>query len=304
MKTIDLIAMKHSIDGKATDLPYSKQPGQNFTLFLEGDSHVGNVGIDDKKIESLVKAVKSKKNAFVVNMGDNLESINIKDIRYSLAVHGCRGSMIQAQRDSFIERFDAIGDRFLNVTDGNHELKFKNDFKPNADIAKEFGSVYVDGTMSKLIFPEFRLCAWHGAGNVSSSSGDELQRKTNELIALKRKLRKLPANDCEFMAMGHVHKLLLHLPTDRLIAATDREKLDITAHYSQPGRIDVDKDKGLYRVHDDDKYYIGTGSFLKGYIEGISTYVEEMGLGMTELGWVEIEVKNGKPCDIVLRKSL
>jgi hypothetical protein len=303
MKTLDLINMKHSFDGMKIPLPYaSTNIGQNFTLFVAGDEHIGNAGVDIDKMDELVHAVRSKKNAFVVNMGDNLESISVKDPRYSILVHGCRASMIQEQRDAFISQFDAIGDRFLNIMDGNHEMKFKNDFKPNADIAKAFNSQYVDGTMCKLIFPEFRMLAWHGDGSIGGKAGDRLQRKTAEKVALKRKLRDLAA-DCEIKAMGHAHKLVLSEPSkEDLILMTDPEKLDLVAHYSQPGRINTGK--GMYRIPEDDVYYMCTGSFLKGYIEGVSTYVEEKGYSPTELGWVEIDIKNGRPYDIRLVKSL
>lgn len=313
MRTIDLKDMCYRMGEEATDpfektakvkLPYSRQPGQNFNVFWMGDEHVGNSGISEHSVAEFISAVKRKKNSFIINMGDNLESINVKDKRYSVDVHGSKGSRLQAQRDGYIKLFDSIGDKFLTVMDGNHEMKFQNDFQPNKDIADKFNSVYVNGTMAKIIFPEFRVCAWHGSGTIRSRSGDELQRKTNEAIGLKRKLRNLPAHDCEIIACGHFHKLILHEPTDKLTVMTDRDKLELAARYSEPGRIYFDKEKDLYRIPEDDKWYICTGSFLRGYMEGISSYVEEFGMGVTELGWVEMEVKNGKPYKIELKKLI
>ena len=295
--------MEQNFFGEGIPLPYKNMNiGENFTLMLAGDEHIGNAGVDIDKMDKFVHSVKSKKKAFVVNMGDNLESISVKDPRYSILVHGCRASMIQEQRDAFIEQFNSIGDRFLTMMDGNHEMKFKNDFKPNSDIAKAFNTQYIDGTMCKLLFPGFRMLAWHGDGSIGGKAGDRLQRKTSEKVALKRKLRDLAA-DCEIKAMGHAHKLVLSEPSkEDLILMTDPNKMDLVAHYSQPGRINVGD--GLYRIPEDDVYYVCTGSFLKGYVEGISTYVEEKGYSPTELGWVEIDVKNGKPCDIRLMKSM
>ena len=51
------------------------------------------------------------------------------------------------------------------------------------------------------------------------------------------------------------------------------------------------RDKGTYA-------YLDSGSFLRGYQEGIPSYVEDAGMAATELGYGHIEVKNGTPSKV------
>jgi len=51
----------------------------------------------------------------------------------------------------------------------------------------------------------------------------------------------------------------------------------------------------VYVIDDEDKWFMCCGSFLKGYQEGVPSYVEDAGLGATELGYGHIEVKNRTP---------
>lgn len=274
-------------------LPYATLPS-SFHLFPADDFHVGNGELSEATIERFVRAVRSKKRSYVYLQGDQLESIMVNDPRFSLDVHTNRGPRIDAQRDAFLELLDGIGDRVLWVLDGNHERRISNQALPNKDIAKAWNTVYANGTLVKAIFPSFRLCSWHGSGYINSRAGDQKQRHTNEMIALKRKLRCLPAQDCEVLTCGHFHRLILSEPDPRLLLLTDRERNELVADYSAPARIWIDEARGLYRVPEEERYYMSCGSFLKGYEEGLPSYVEDMGMEATELGYGHIEVKNDK----------
>ena len=301
MKHINLVTMKTTerVNGHATiiDLPYNALPS-NLELFGVNDAHMGNAAISEPTIETLVRKVKAKKNAYVICQGDNIETIGITDKRFDLDVHGNRLPRFDAQRDAFIEMFDKIGDRFLWILDGNHERKIANMLKPNADIAKEFNSVYANGTLVKAIFPGFRLLSWHGSGTINSYAGDAKQRATNEAIALKRKLRRLPGDDCEIITCGHYHKLRLHSPDPKLLLVSDNKTNTLAQYYSEPSRIWIDKAKGIYRVPEEERYYMCCGSYLKGYDENIPSYTEDWGLEATELGYGHIVVKDDKPIKV------
>ena len=276
-------------------MPYGSLPG-SFELFLTQDSHVGNAAMLDSGPRDFVKRVKRKKNAFVVSQGDNIEAISVSDPRFDIGVHGGRMSRLDAQRDKFIEMFDSIGDKFLWILDGNHERAkhIRNLAQPNRDIAKAFNAVYAEGTIAKAIFPGFRLLTWHGWGTINSKAGDAKQRKTNDAISLKRRLRLLPGSDCEVITCGHYHKLILHSPDPKLQLVSDAERNVLTEHYTEPSRIWIDKDKGLYRVPEEETYYMCCGSFLKAYDENTPSYAEDWGLEATELGYGHIVVKNDK----------
>ena len=275
-----------------TPLPYRPLPS-NYHLFFLNDTHVGNDAIHEGAIERFVRDVKAKKHSYVIAQGDQLETIDIGDKRYDIGCHGSRLSRFNAQRDQFIEYFDLIGDKFLLVLDGNHERRIKNIYQPNADIAKAFNAVYAGGTMAKLLFPDWRLMSWHGWGRINSRAGDQKQREVNELIALKRNLRELPAQDCDVITCGHYHKLRLHDPTKKLLLVSDPATSLLSQHYSHPIRKPLSDD--AYVVDDEDKWFMCCGSFLRGYQEGIPSYVEDSGMAATELGYGHIEVKNDAP---------
>ena len=135
--------------------------------------------------------------------------------------------------------------------------------------------------------------SWHGWGRINSRAGDQKQREVNELIALKRNLRELPAQDCDVITCGHYHKLRLHDPTRKLLLTSDPETSMLSQHYSHPTRKHLDD--GSYVIDDEDKWFMCCGSFLRGYQEGIPSYVEDIGMGATELGFGHIEVKNDAP---------
>jgi hypothetical protein len=260
---------------------------------LLNDIHEGNAAICDHIIERAVQDIKSKKHARVVFQGDQLETIAITDKRYDIAVHGHQLARFNAQRDSFMRRFDAISDKVLWLLDGNHERKICNIYQPNADIAKMWNTVYANGTLVKAIFDDWKLASWHGAGIINSRAGDSLQRQTNTLIALKRNMRALPVDDCDIVACGHYHQCLCHPPANQLVIVSDG--MELKHEYSNPGRMRMNGNSALYRIHEDDRYWMCCGGFLKAYSEDMPSYTEDRGLRATELGYGHIEVKNGKP---------
>ena len=58
-------------------------------------------------------------------------------------------------------------------------------------------------------------------------------------------------------------------------------------------------DKEQYRIAEDDKYYVSSGSFLRSYVEGRMSYAERFGYRPTELGCLKVIVQNDKIKDIV-----
>lgn len=292
---VDMTTTTRTVSGgtEQVELPYGSLPS-DFELFITGDSHMGNAAHCENGPKTFVQRVKRKKHAYVLCLGDNIETISVTDPRFDLDVHRNRAPRYDAQRDEFIAAFDKIGDRFLWILDGNHERRIKNIAQPNRDIAKAFNAVYAEGTIAKALFPGFRILTWHGWGVVNSYAGDEKQRRTNELIALKRKLRRLPGADCEVVVSGHYHKLLLHAPDPRLLLVSDGAKNELVQHYTHPSRICVDEEKGLYRIPEEERFYMCCGSFLKAYDESVPSYAEDWGLEATELGYGHIVVKNDK----------
>lgn len=266
-------------------------PG-NYVLRLAGDIHVGTAATSESAINNLVERTKAIKNGFLALGGDQLESIMVDDKRFSHEDHSGHVARIDSQRDWFIDKFVPLTGRILWINDGNHERRFKNEWRPTNDIAKKLQAVYSNGVMVKAIFPGFRLLDWHGDGVINSRAGDALQRATNEMVALKRKLRLLPADDCEIVAMHHIHRLIIHPPMRILHLVTDPVRAKLVETYTVPSRIRITDD--TYRVPEEEKYYVACGSTLRGYIEGFSTYVEEAGYAPAEIGCIKLTIKNDK----------
>lgn len=269
----------------------------NFELILAGDFHIGNADVSEHKIQRLKAKIKSKKNCYVSFGGDQLEAIDVTDKRFNLDEHAGGGlsSRIDLQRDAFIEDFIEVSDRVLWILDGNHECKWWNIFHPTKDIAEAFKTTYANGVMLKAIFPGFRLLDWHGAGYISSRAGSQLQRETNNKISLMRKLRDLgPVGDCEIAVSHHFHKIMVMHPEEALLLLSGNGIGELRQHYTQPKKIWVDEKKELYRVAEDDRWYVCSGSFLRSYIEGRMSYAERFGFSATELGVLVVEVRNDK----------
>ncbi|HSV41784.1 MAG TPA: hypothetical protein VLH13_00055, partial [Methanomassiliicoccales archaeon] len=102
--------------------------------------------------------------------------------------------------------------------------------------------------------------------------------------------------------MKRLITLRLHDPTKKLLLVTDPKTNMLKQYYSRPARKVIDQEGGAYVIDDEDKWFMCCGAFLKGYQEGIPSYVEDMGLAATELGYGHIEVRKGMPAVVELVK--
>ena len=274
-------------------IKFDKMPS-NFELVLAGDFHVGNADVSDTKVKRLVRLVQSKKNMYIAFGGDQLEAISVTDRRFNADEHGGRESRINAQRDAFLEYFMPVADKTLWILDGNHEYILHNIYQVTDDIAKAMGTTYANGVMLKALFPGFRLLDWHGAGYINSRAGSALQRKTNDKVSLVRKLRDLPCADCELAVSHHFHKIMITRPAEVLQLISNTDGSELRQHYTKPTRIWIDEDKRLYRIAEDDRWYVASGALLRSYVEGRSSYAERFGYRPTEMGVAIVEVRNDK----------
>jgi hypothetical protein len=270
-----------------------KMPG-NFDLYFGGDIHIGNSALEEILIKKLIKKVKRHKNGYYSSGGDQLECISVDDKRFSLDTHAGKAARIDAQRDYFIELFSPIADKFLWILEGNHERKYKNIFNVTNDIANALDCESANGVLAKILFPNFRVMDWHGNGTIRSGALDARQREINEGFAIKKKLMRLPGNDCELSVMHHIHRMRIVPPSNALNIISDPRVNELKAIYQEPAKIYVNGDKKLYRLSEDDRWFCSTGSVLRGYVEGECTYVEEVGYEATELGYIKMTVKNDK----------
>ena len=265
---------------------YRMQSLKNCSIYLLGDTHIGRVGIADKKLEQAIKLVKKKRENRFVMMGDAVESIFVGDKRYNPAeTGGGKYKTADEQCKDVAEIFKPIADKCLAWLDGNHEEKVHAIINTAATIEKYIGCALPHGGRSAkiIISDETKIWATHGNGIISMKAGDPSQRRRNEEIRVKRALRDLQG-DCILMAMGHVHKVIVCKPEPGLAIIGDTQQ-QIYPSFA--------KTKEGY-IPEEYRWYAATGSFVLGQLEGVTTYVEKAMFSPTELGMVEAVIRGGR----------
>jgi len=90
--------------------------------------------------------------------------------------------------------------------------------------------------------------------------------------------------DVVLAGKGHTHRLIVAEPEPELYLISVKGK--IKQQYTKPSA-----GKDLY-IPPELRYYVNTGSFLKTYEEGVSTYSEIAEYGPVELGYILAEVND------------
>lgn len=265
-------------------LIYKKVP-DNFDLVLFGDTHEGTLLRDKKGVQKCIDFIASNKlPCYAVHMGDAIEAIKPDDPRYDPKL--CTNKVPLEQADEVINQLIPIKDKIITCLLGNHEMKlhlFGNITEyichqlnvPYGTYSSKVTFVFDDSSVLKGFFH-------HGFGSISSYAKSPIQRQTTMLEALKRKLSFKQA-DCQLMALGHTHKLLICKPIAELFLTSDKER------FYQGYTTDIHNGKF---IHPDNRWYFNTGSFLKLYEDGVSGYADIFGYDPVELGYIVVQIRN------------
>jgi len=283
-----------------------KMPG-SFEFYSTGDKHIGNSTMNADALKRTIQTIKSKKNAFWADGGDLFEAIAVDDPRFNIEVHRGMDSRMNFQIDSYVEAHEPIKDKCLWILMGNHELTLMKKTDMIHETARRMGLIdkewgKVNGVQTKTystytvkaLFPTFRLLDWHGSGYTQSNARDAKTREVNDGFSIMKKLSRLPGDDCEILIMHHIHKVRLHAPDQSMTMITKPKEMKLYEDYKQPSRIYIDKEKDLYRIPDDERFFCSSGSILRTYLEGSTTYGEIAGYRPTESGFIKVTVKNDK----------
>lgn len=268
---------------------FSRSLPVNHRLFKASDLHLGSRACHLDGWYGMIERVGTEKNTYLSLGGDLIEAITVDDKRFEPDIadlsEGIMTPMKQAKR--IIKDLMPIRKKILFILLGNHEAKLLRIGDLSAFICHELGVVY--GTYStKMIVNDpkgnlmYKVYSTHGRLGVNSTADDPIRRNANMRLAIKRKLQG-KAGDCVLMACAHAHKLLVSEPEKELFLTDDGER--VKSSYTKARAVDTYLDPSL-------RYYCCTGSFLKTFIEGASTYSEMAMYDPTEIGYIEAFCEN------------
>ena len=257
-----------------------------FTLWVLGDLHVGAGACVEHMIARDVQRIKDDPHAFWVGIGDNCDHIGPKDKRWDA---GALADWITVQdlgnlgmvcTKRVLDLLMPIKDKCLGMLYGNHEasyMKQNEQSKLHSWLCAELDApdlgycalfdlcfiraktkvpILMDKSTHDGATAKFRIFAHHGAGSSATPGG-----KLNRLIKFMQDFQ------ADIYMMGHVH--------------------------DQKGqrRITIGADATCTKIVQKETIGVITGSYLRCYPEGHTTYGEIKGYSPAALGAVKIYIK-------------
>jgi len=276
---------------------------ESYELVLWGDNQEGNIAQSKEGVKECIEYIMAAPNRYCIHMGDALEAFWIEDNRYQQDT--CLEPPLE-QMKVFKKTIDPLvkEGRMLALLLGNHELRFINRAGNITkfmceEIQKETARKFpLYGTYSsKLELNDSKGLQWklyttHGKKSINSVSPDPGRRRAYMEFILQRHLESI-FGDCLVMAKGHSHKLLVKKPIPTLYLTSSKGK--ILQNYTKAGSGTT---RDFY-IPPENRWYACTGSFLKSYELGVSTYSEMAEHPPTELGYIKIIVGDRDVQDVV-----
>jgi hypothetical protein len=266
---------------------------QSFNLFLFGDCHIGSIAFSEKRFNKFMKMMGKEYAGCGVNLavdhGDSVEGMTVDDKRYDPRnMRDPRGTPFD-EANTYIKLVMPIKERIICKLMGNHEWYLNKFGDMTKYMCKELEVPY--GTYSakityvgdngKVLFKHYAV---HGRKSVTSTADDPIRRDANMELILKRHMKD-KAGDCLLMSKGHTHKLIVCPPREKLYLVDDGKK--IVQKYTHAGQAEG-------YIHPDHRWYVNTGSFLRTFVIGGSTYSERAEYDPVELGFAVVMVRNGE----------
>jgi len=283
-------------------------------LYDTGDYHYGAFNCHKDLLNEMVASVQKRNSpkkwgrkagpkAFIINKGDNCDSISPDDKRYSHMSVDWQAKLltVQQQADAVVDLLTPVKDSVLSIGEGNHEAKFWNTFRVGSYVADRLGCpfggyTYVIQFANNKGEPLFKTFHSHGSGKLPKGAKDPIQREANRKAHLRRKLEATGISDCIYMSMGHTHQLVVVEPTiegEVLLTTTDDNRIK---QHTRPAA----NQSAIY-IPPEKRWYANTGGFLKLYSppgSGVFGYAEVLMLEPTRLGWIEVEVQGGEIVEV------
>jgi hypothetical protein len=239
-----------------------------------GDIHLGNKGCDIQRLKELIAWIKEKENCMWIGTGDYCDFIAYTDPRFDPSTVSKRyldnlGNCVQMQIHDIIDLFEPIAYKCIGFHRGNHEEKIR--LKYHHDVMYELCKAFdfkipnlKDTAITRLKFirncnatgkkPHYTFDIFSQHGRVGGRKGGNKINWLEDLIGYVK---------ADVYIIAHSH-----------IKATElKTQLYLDSH------LNLKQRKKVLAV---------TGSFLRGYNEGHSSYIEKWMLPPTDLGVIKL----------------
>lgn len=247
-----------------------KSRQDRFTLIPIGDTHIGNKGCDLHRLRELIEWIRQKENCYVICMGDYCDCINYTDPRFDPRTVEDKylndlSNAVAMQTEDFIRVITPIADKIIGFHRGNHEELIRGRYHWDVmhEIYKAFGKPELNDTaITRFHFKRnknrdihcFDVFSQHG--RVGGMKGGNKINRLEDMIGYV---------DADIYLIAHAHI----------------KEAEIKTQLFLDNRHHIRHKKKILGV---------TGSFLRGYTEGSSSYVEKWMLPPTDLGVIKITI--------------
>lgn len=262
------------------NLEFTSREDSTWMLVPLGDIHFGNRFCDYDHLLRTISFIKEHPRTVWIGMGDYGDAISAGDRRHDYNIIDDTYKTPDKQYRWLTEQLSQISDKCLCLLDGNHDYLHWQRHNHNyvESMAYDLKVTYVGisgyirlnfrrntkNTSSKKVLNIYAHHGWTGART------DSWKVKVIQDLS-----DHFPGLHCYLM--GHVHQI-----------------------GEAPPKIHLWVDQGQNIRHFTERF-IFTGSYLKGYEEGIGSYVEAKGYKPTGLGSPIIEIR---PNDVLKRGDL
>jgi hypothetical protein len=257
-------------------------------ILLVGDAHLGSLTFKEKLFKRVIEYIRTHPNVRVIFMGDLFEGLTIDDKRYQrdrIKIHEPLGQLMVMK-----DILEPIKGQIVCILEGNHEHTLRKFGNLSETLSKMLGVGYGTSVAVVRVQNSFDIFVAHGSGSMRHSANDPKVLKVHQLDYLKKKLKHRWGSSL-IMACGHYHKLLINEPDRKLYTFRDASGKNIKQGYTNTKPFN--RKLGDF-IPIDERYYVCTGSFKGIYELGTSGWEEDMGFDANELGYIEINVENGK----------
>jgi hypothetical protein len=258
------------------------------TLIPFGDVHRDSSAHASAEWEKFLSHAQTVKNPLFLGMGDYMDgfSTSEREIIYSGGLHDSTRKRNEkderARIRSFAKEVSFMRGRMVGIMNGNHYQVYRDGTNGDQYLANELGAKYLGVCCCIRVQLEFAgkctaltIVAHHGRGAGTTAGG--------RMNSVEKLAAFFPEADIALMGDNHARGALPLGDKLTLVRSSQRNGYELKSR----------------------KTYIGrTGSFLKGYEPGESSYVVDACLPPASLGWIEFQIgatRTGNSIDLEIK---